>query len=316
MKSSLSEPTFFMPQQASTVAPLVDDIYYGIYWLSVVLFVGIVAAMLYFVIKHRRKSRTEIPSGPSHGLVIEVAWTVIPTIIVMIIFVYGFKGYLKMAVAPGDAMEINVTAKKWLWTFTYPNGFVSTGELTVPRDRPVKLIMTSEDVIHSFFVPSFRVKHDIVPGQYSMVWFQAVENGNYPVECTEYCGTGHSAMLATVKVVDPDKYNTWLEKAGSADDALPPVALGEKLYTSQACSTCHSLDGSARVGPSWKGIWGRHEKFQDGSDGVVDENYVRQSILEPQAKIVAGYQPVMPTFKGVLNDKQIVAIIAYMKTLK
>ncbi len=285
-----SEPTFFMPVGASTVAPTVDLIYYGIYWLSVVLFVGIVGAMVYFMIKHRRKSPTEIPHGPTHNLGIEIAWTLIPTVIVIFIFVVGFKGYMELAVAPGDSMEINVTAQKWSWTFTYPNGYVTGKQLTVPRGKPVKLIMTSQDVIHSFFVPAFRVKHDVVPGQYSMVWFNATADGDYPIECTEYCGTGHSDMLAQVKVMEPAEYDSWLENAGGADDKLPPAELGKKLYSERICVTCHTVDGSPKIGPSWKGMYGRTEHITGGPDVKVDENYVRESILKPDAKIVQGYQ--------------------------
>lgn len=311
-----SEATFQLPVGASTVSAEIDQIYYGIYALSVFFFLGIVGAMLYFMWKYRRKAPNELPSGPTHSTLVEVTWTVLPTIIVIIIFAVSFKAYMRLVVAPGDAMEINVTGQKWSWSFQYPNGIQTSNEMVVPKGKPVKLIMTSQDVIHSFFIPAFRVKHDVVPGQYSSLWFEATEVGDYDVYCTEYCGTAHSDMLARVKVLEPAAYDKWLEENADPSKGLTPQQFGEKLYAAKACMTCHSLDGSPKVGPTWKGIWGREAKLANGTTVQTDENYLRESILEPNAKVVAGFPPVMPTYKGQINEKELLALIAYMKTLK
>ena len=335
----VTDPTFWMPKGASTVAGDVDQLYYFLYWLSVVLFVGIVGAMTWFALRYKRKSETEIPHGPHHNTVLEVTWTVIPLILVMVIFVWGFRGYLRMVVAPGDAMVINVTAQQWQWSFTYPNGVVDAMDerkdkqpvngakdmpvLRVPAGRPVKLVMRSNDVLHSFWVPEFRVKHDIVPGQYSMVWFNAIEPGDYRVFCTEYCGQDHSMMMATVMVMKPEEFDAWLKKKGGEVGGGDPVAAGALLYKTKACGGCHSTDGKPSVGPTMKGLFGRKEEITDGQPVTVDENYIRESILEPRAKLVKGFGPVMPESYGnkgpadqQLSEKQVESLIAFIKSLK
>jgi cytochrome c oxidase subunit II len=310
--------SFWMPPQASTVAASTDSLFYFIYYLCVIFFVLIVGAMVYFVIRYKYK-----PGVPEKTLdftgnhTLEVVWSVIPGILLLVIFGWGFKDWISKVVPPNNSLEVRVTGQKWNWSFDYVSSGVNSSNLVVPEGTPVRLTMISKDVIHSFFVPAFRIKRDVLPGRYTVMWFEPMEKGEYPVLCTEYCGTSHSGMLSKVKVVPKQEYDEWIANGGDLGGAgVPPAQLGEKLYEAKGCNACHSLDGSAKVGPSFKGIYGRSEVFTDGSKGVADDNYLRESILMPQAKVVAGYPPVMPSFQGQLNDKQIAAIIEYMKTLK
>jgi cytochrome c oxidase subunit 2 len=306
-----------MPPANSTIASEVDALFYFIFYTAIVLFVIVMSFTAYFIIKYRRRGERELTSGVAHNTKLEILWTVIPTILVIIVFVWGFKTYLRMNIAPKDALEIKATGQKWFWVFDYPNGANSMNDLVVPVGKPVKLLMSSQDVIHSFFVPDFRVKMDVLPNRYTITWFEALNVGEYDIYCTEYCGKGHSEMLGKVKVLSEEEYTEWLTAA--AVDIPEGVSLeeaGAQLYTSKACATCHSLDGTPGVAPSFLGKFGSEEDLIDGVKVVVDENYVRESILNPQAKVVLGYQPVMPTYQGVLTDRQIDALIAYMKTLK
>lgn len=311
--------TYWMPDQASTVAGGVDSMYYAILGLSIICFVAITVAVVYFVMKYRyRKGVHEKPlPSPTHNDSLEITWTIIPSIIVVIIFVLGWEGYINMATPPKQALEIKVTAQKWSWSFSHKAGVgenVSDQELHVPVNRPVRLVMTSQDVLHSFWVPAFRVKQDVVPARYTYLWFTATRPGEYRLYCTEYCGKDHSQMKTKVVVHPAGGYETYLEMKVEEDNNMPPAELGKKKYP--LCEACHSIDGSARTGPSFKGLFGREETLIDGSKVMVDENYLRESILDPTAKIVQGYQPVMPTFKGQLSDKQIDGLIEYIKSLK
>jgi len=258
-----------------------------------------------------------LTSGIDHNLKLEIFWTVIPTILVFIVFYWGFNTFLKMHVAPKDAIEIKATGQKWFWTFDYPNGANGVNELVVPVNQPVKLLLSSTDVIHSFFVPEFRVKMDALPNRYTVVWFEATEVGEYNIFCTEYCGKGHSEMLGKVTVLPNSLYENWLaESQVDIPEGMSLEEAGGKLYISKACNTCHSVDGSVGVAPSFKGIFGKTENLSDGNSLPIDENYLRKSILNPQAQVVAGFAPVMPTYQNVLSDRQIDALIAYIKSLK
>ena len=244
----------------------------------------------------------------------------IPSILLILLFVYGFVVYKDMRTPPKDAVDITVTGKQWLWTFEYYDGKKTLNELYVRLNRPVRMIMRADDVLHSFFVPAFRVKQDLMPGRYTQLWFTPTMIGTFDIFCAEYCGTGHSKMLGKVIVLSPEAYDIW-EKGvavdgGEAVASLPPAELGEKLYKGKGCNACHSVDGSVVIGPSFKGLYERTGELEDGASYRADENYIRQSILEPQEQIVEGFQPVMPSFKGILSDAEITAIIAYMKTLK
>ncbi len=308
--------TIWMPQQASTIASEVDALFYFVYWISIFFLAVITIGTIYFAVKYRRRGeRDQLTTGPDGNHTLELIWSIIPTLIVIVMFAWGFQTYLKMNVIPKDALEIKVTGYQWAWVFDYPEGFNTGGELVVPKDKPIKLLMHSKDVLHSFYVPAFRVKMDVLPNRYTSLWFEAMYEGEFQIFCTEYCGKSHSEMLGMVKVLSQQDYDKWVEEQGN-DSGQPPEVKGEKLFTSRACNTCHSIDGSKSVGPTWKGTFGSTETMASGETIIIDENYVRESILTPNAKIVKGFNPVMPTFQGILNDKDIEALIAYMKTLK
>jgi cytochrome c oxidase subunit 2 len=310
---------FFLPPAKSTLAEQTDTLFWFVHLSSLVLTIGLLAVIVYFVYKYRRKSEDEVTPLITHNNQLEVTWSVIPLVLVIIVFGWGYKVYLDQRVIPDDAYEINVTAQKWLWQFSYQNGARTTGELHVPADRPIKLVMSSNDVIHSFFVPDYRIKQDVVPGRYTEVWFNATEPGESIVFCTEYCGTAHSDMTAQVIVHEQAEFEKWLAAntgGGTKPEDLSQAEWGEQLATTYACNTCHSTDGSRLTGPSWQGIFGHEVELSDGSTVMVDENYIRESILEPNAKVVDGFPAVMNTYQGQLNDEQINAIIEYIKTLK
>ena len=307
--------SFWMPSQASTTAGEVDTVFFIIYWISVFFFALIVGLMVWFVIRFRRRGHGEtVAPTATHSVVLEITWTAIPVIVSAILFVVGFKSYMNLTTPPGNAYEISVTGQKWQWFFTYPNGFVSN-ELHVPVDRPVTLVMTSEDVIHSLWIPAFRVKKDVLPGRYTHTWFEAKEVGTFPLLCTEYCGTGHSDMLTVVTVHESGRFETWLKKAANLYDTMPPADAGEMLVQRNGCLQCHSLTGGKLIGPSFKELYGHTFATTDGRRVVADENYIRESILDPMAVVVAGFEPVMPTYAGKIKDKEISYIIAYLKSL-
>ncbi len=308
--------TLQMPEQASTIAPQVDALYYFIFWGSVFFFVLIVGLSTIFVLRYRRRDDRKMEARASHNTPLEVTWTVIPLALVILVFVWGFKGYMSLAVSPGGALEYHVTAKKWLWEVKAPNGQTSINEMTVPLDQAVKVVLRSEDVIHSFYVPAFRVKQDAIPNRYTTLWFQATAPGDYQLFCTEYCGTGHSGMLGTIHVLSPADFEKWQQSSAGPAAGQSLADYGEQIYKGKACVTCHSLDGSRKTGPSFKGIWGHKVQFADGTSTTVDENYVRQSILKPQSQVVSGFEPVMPTFQGLLSDNEIDALIEFIKAQK
>lgn len=307
---------FMLPPAKSTTAEATDALFHFINVTSILLLIGITLAIIIFSWKYRRKSDNDVTPVISHNSNLEISWAVIPLILVMIVFGWGFTGYLNLTTAPDDAYEIRVVGKSWFWEFHYNTGHVSVNELHVPANRPVKLVMSSDDVIHSLYIPDFRVKMDVLPNRYTSLWFEATEIGESVIFCTEYCGAAHSNMLATTFVHSQEDFETWLETAGSADDDMDPVALGEQLIVRNACNTCHSTDGSRLQGPTFQGLWGAERTMEDGETLIADENYIRESILEPGAKITRGYQPVMPSYAGSLNDRQIDAIIEFIKTLE
>ncbi|NMC21783.1 MAG: cytochrome c oxidase subunit II [Thermogutta sp.] len=307
--------SFWLPDPASTTAHYTDYLFYAIFYISAFFFALIVVLMTVFLILYRRRdSRSKADKAPSHSTVLELFWTFVPVCIVIYIFAAGFIGYMEMRTAPPDAYEIRVTGQKWKWFFTYPTGYVDEN-LHVPIDRPVRLVMTSRDVIHSLFIPAFRLKMDLVPGRYTSTWFHAVRPGEYPLLCAEYCGDNHSSMLAEVVVHEPGRFEKWLEEASNFMKNLSPVEAGRILYQRQGCAQCHSLDGTRKVGPSFKNAYGEPVRFADGTTAVADENYLRESILVPDAKIVAGYPPQMPPYQGLLDEDKIAALIAFIKSL-
>ncbi len=315
-ESLVKKGSLWFPEKASTEAYHVDSLFNFILWASIIMFIGITAVLVYFVRKFKRTKDNMVAQAQIiHNVKLEIIWTVIPLIITLFIFYWGIEGYFKMTVPPSNAMEIRVTAKKWMWQFDYASGTKSIGELVVPVDTPIKLVMSSEDVIHSFYAPNFRIKRDVIPNRYTRIWFEANRTGQFQIFCTEYCGDGHSDMMGTVRVLSGADYEKWLKEGDSGAD-MPLDKLGEKVYNSKGCATCHSTDGSAKTGPSWKGLYGSTRNFNGGGSTKADDNYIRESIVKPAEHVVAGYQPVMPTFAGILNDREINGVIEYIKTLK
>jgi cytochrome c oxidase subunit II len=306
--------SFWMPVEASTVAPAVDWLFYFIFGISLFFFVLIAILMFYFLIRYRR--RGEGPAaGASHNTALEITWTAIPVVLVGVIFYFGFRTYLNISTAPENAYEVLVTGQKWKWLFTYPNGHVDEN-LHVAIDQPVRLVLSSEDVIHSLFIPAFRLKRDAVPGRYNKTWFQATRVGEFPLLCSEFCGTGHSDMVAKVVVHPAGDFEKWLSEASNILAKLPPAQAGEQLYKTRGCPQCHSVDGKTGIGPSLYAVFGAAQALRGGARAVADENYIRESIVDPPAKVVAGFDPVMPSYKGRLKDAEITAVIEYLKTLR
>jgi len=293
----------------------VDELFNFILDLNYIFFAIIFAMTVYFVVMYRHNNQNTVAtSDVSHNTLWEGAWAFIPLILCLIMFVWGFRVFMNQSTAPENALEINVTGKKWQWNFKYAHGG-ETEDLYVPAGRPVKLLMTSKDVLHSFFVPDFRIKSDVIPKRYTTVWFEAKEPGKHLIYCTEYCGTRHSGMLRQVHVLSEEDYAAKYV-ALTPKDNLTPVEKGEKLYKNN-CASCHSnQDGQRVVGPSFWGIYGRKGETEKGESYVADEEYIRESIMNPMAKIVKGYPAAMPAFKGQLDIDDMNAIIAYMKTLK
>ncbi len=308
--------SLLLPVEGTAYARDADNLFLFIVLLSAFFFLLIAGLLGWFVWRYRSARRREPAPHLTHHLGLEIAWSVIPLVLVIVIFFWGFQNYMAVTTAPGDALEIQVTAKRWLWTFEYPNGTRTINEIHVPLGKPVKLIMSSEDVIHSFFVPSFRIKQDVLPNRYTELWFIPNTPGLHTVLCAEYCGRSHSDMLAKIWVDDDAKYEKWLEEGDESTRSMPLQELGALIYESRGCNTCHSTDGTRGQGPSFKGIYGRDELMSDGRAVRVDENYIRQSILDPQAKIVAGFEPIMPTFQGLLREREINALIEFIKARK
>lgn len=307
---------YMLPPARSTLAGETDALFHFINVTSIILLAGITIAIIYFSWKYRRKSEDDVTPVITHNAKLEITWSVIPLILVMIVFGWGFTGYMNLTTAPEDAYEVRVVAKSWFWEFHYDNGNMSIGELNIPVDRPIKLVMSSDDVIHSFYVPDYRVKRDVLPNRYTSLWFEATETGESIIFCTEYCGTQHSNMDAKVIVQTQEEFDRWLEEGDSVDEDMPPAERGEALVTRNGCTACHSADGSRGVGPSFAGLWMDDRTMQDGEVITADENYIRESIIYPNEKITEGYDPVMPSYEGIISDRQIDDIIEYIKTLE
>jgi cytochrome c oxidase subunit 2 len=299
------------PEQASTIAPDVDHLLYFLLAVSVFFTVLIFTSILYFAIRYRRRSEQELPRVFHTGLTLEIVWSVIPFGLTMIMFSWGASIFFRESRPPNDAIDIYVVGKQWMWKLQHMEGRREINELHVPMGRAIKLTMTSEDVIHSFFVPDFRVKQDVVPGRYSTLWFQPTKPGKYHLFCAEYCGTKHSGMIGWVYVMEPQEYQTWLS-GGAATGTL--AGEGLKLFEDLACSNCHKLDGSGRC-PTLVNLFGRNVQLAGGGTVKADEAYIRESILQPTAKVVAGYQPIMPTFQGLVTEEGILQLIEYVKSL-
>ena len=299
------------PERASTIANEVDALYFFLVGLSVVMSVLIATLVVSFAIKFHRRHRDEVGAQVHGGLMLELAWTVVPFVIAMIIFFWGAKVYFVMASPPPETLNIYVVGKQWMWKAQHLTGQREINQLHVPVGRPVKLIMTSEDVIHNFSIPAMRVKADVIPGRFVQIWFEPTTPGTYQIFCAEYCGTQHSRMTGQVVVMEANAYQTWLS-GGTAEGSL--ASTGEKLFADLACNTCHRPDSRGR-GPVLQNLYGHPVQLLDGTVVTADENYLRESILTPAAKVTAGYQPVMPAFQGLVSEEQLLALIEYVKSL-
>ncbi|MCA1564621.1 MAG: cytochrome c oxidase subunit II [Acidobacteria bacterium] len=300
----------FTPEQASTVSGEVDALYTYLVAITIFFSVLVTALIFYFAVKYRRRSENELPQPIAGSVKLETMWTVIPFLISMTIFVWGASLYFTLYRPPKDAIEIYVVGKQWMWKFQHTEGQREINELHVPVGAKVKLTMTTEDVIHSFAVPAFRIRSDVVPGRYTYAWFEATKTGRYHLFCTEFCGTNHSGMTGWVEVMEPTAYQAWLSGGGSDS----PAAQGEKLFQSLGCATCHRTDTQGR-GPVLTGVFGKPQRIQGAGDVLADEAYLRESITNPAAKVVEGFQPIMPSYQGQVSEEQLLQLIAYIRSL-
>ena len=302
-----------IPEQASNFAPTVDLLMLFIVAICVFFAVAITFAVIYFFFKYERKHQTEI-GVPIHGdMRLETAWIVVPLVLSMAMFAWGAVVYVDYRHSPGDTLDIYVVGKQWMWKVQQPNGLKEINEVHLPVGRDVRLIMASEDVIHDFSVPAFRVKMDVVPGHYNTMWFRPTKAGRYRLYCSQYCGTNHAIMTGWVTVMEQGDYAAWLSGAAGAE--ANPLVAGQKLFAERACITCHFTDGKGRA-PSLNGVYEHPVLLADGRTVTADDAYIRESILQPNAKIVAGYQPLMPSFQGQLTEEQIIALTSYIKSLQ
>ncbi len=297
------------PQRASSMAGNVDALYIFLLIVSGMMTLLIFTALIYFAARYRH--RRGVPAEQIEGSIpLELTWSIIPMCVFMAIFLWSAVVFFHLRTPPRDSTEVYVVAKQWMWKLEHAEGQREINELHVPVGRDVKLIMTSQDVIHSFFVPDFRMKQDVVPGRYTVAWFRATKPGTYHLFCTQYCGTQHSSMIGYIIVMEPAQYEAWM----SGGSTGPLSATGEKIFAELGCSTCHRSDGQGR-GPNLQGVFGRPVALEDGRTVTADENYLRECILDPGAKRVKGFQPIMPTFQGLVSEEQLNALVAYVKSL-
>jgi cytochrome c oxidase subunit 2 len=297
------------PDRASTAAANVDALFIFLLIVSGLMTLLIFVALTYFAARYRH--RRGVPAEQIEGSIpLELTWSIIPFFVFMVIFAWGAVVYFKGRTPPRDSTEVYVVAKQWMWKLEHAEGQREINELHVPVGRDVKLIMTSQDVIHSFFVPAFRMKQDVLPGRYTVAWFRATKPGTYHLFCAEYCGTQHSGMIGSIVVQEPAQYEAWMGGGTSG----PLSASGEKIFAELGCVTCHRTDTQGR-GPNLQGVFGKPVLLADGRTVTADENYIRESILDPGAKVVNGFKPVMPTFQGLVSEEQLNALVAYVKSL-
>ena len=299
------------PEAASLGAHEVDHLYIFLLVITACVAAGIYLSILVFAVRFRRARRPGIPAAIHGSLALEISWSVIPFLISMVIFAWATRIYFDEYTPPANAMEIYVVGKQWMWKVQHPEGQREINELHVPMGRPIKITLTTQDVIHSFYLPAFRIKHDAVPGHYSNMTFTPDKVGKYRIFCAEYCGTSHSGMIGWVYVMDPADYEAWL----SGSNAFGSMAqVGEALFSQYGCASCHRQDTGGRC-PPLIGVFGTRVPLEDGATVLADEQYIRESILRPRAKIVAGYQPIMPTFQGQLEEDDLLSLIAYIKSI-
>ncbi len=297
------------PQRASSTAGNVDALFIFLLIVSGLMTLLVFSALVYFAARYRHRKGV-LAEQVEGSLPLELTWTIIPLGVFMVIFAWGAVVYFKSRTPPRDATEVYVVAKQWMWKLEHAEGQREINELHVPVGRDVKLIMTSQDVIHSFFVPAFRMKQDVLPGRYTVLWFRATKPGTYHLFCAQYCGTQHSGMIGSIIVMEPAQYEAWMSGGSNG----PLSVSGEKIFAELGCATCHRMDSQGR-GPNLQGVFGKPVQLEDGRMVTADENYIRESILDPGAKVVKGFKPVMPTFQGLVSEEQVNALVAYVKSL-
>ena len=303
----------FLPESASTFASKVDALYFYLSGVTLFFTLLISGVLIFFVIKYRRRSPYEIPRPIAGSHKLETLWSVVPFLIAMSMFVWGAQLYFHQSRSPKNADEIYVVGKQWMWKIQHSTGQREINEMHVPVGRKIKLIMTSEDTIHDFFVPAFRIKTDVLPGRYTTQWFEATKPGTYHLFCAEYCGMNHSGMIGSVIVMQPADFDNWL--SGNASQQTPAVA-GQQLYESLGCVSCHGARGEGGRGPALAGLFGKQVHLANGSTMTADESYIRESIENPQAKMVLGFGPIMPTFQGQVTPEQLIQMMAFIKSLQ
>ncbi len=329
--NELMRRMLFLPEQASQYARDVDRLHYFVITTTMIAATGVGLTVLWFFIRFRRRSEAQTTPRVEPKTIHEVLFIGVPLSFFLLWFAIGFPQYVRLQTPPRDAMDVYVQAKKWMWKFSYAGGPNGIDVLHVPAGRPVRLLLTSRDVIHSFFVPALRLKQDVLPGRYTQTWFNADKPGRYQLFCAEYCGMGHSAMLGEVVVMRPEEFDAWLadaRRSGSpavdaamteeehADPRQSLTQQGERLAAEYGCFKCHTVDGTRHIGPTWLDLYRKTEKLSDGKTVLADEGYLTESMMDPRAKIVAGYQPVMPTYQGKIPAPEVAAIVEFIKSLR
>jgi cytochrome c oxidase subunit 2 len=298
------------PTEASTISRQVDGLYVLLLSVTGGVTLLVFAVIIFFIFKYQHK-RHPVAEPIEGSTFLEIGWSVIPLGIFMLFFAWGASIYIAEAKPPKDAMEVYVVAKQWMWKFQYQTGQSEINTLHIPVNRPVRLTMISQDVIHSFYAPEMRVKADVLPGRYTTTWFQPIKAGRYHLFCAEYCGTQHSGMIGEIDVMEPSAYEAWLQ-GGGAQGSI--AATGQRMFQQLGCINCHRFDTQGR-GPNLQGVYGRPVLLDDGRTVIANEDYIRESILVPGAKVVAGFKPIMPAFQGIVSEDQLLALIAYVKSL-
>lgn len=309
--AAIQEGVPIRPEAASSIAEGVDRLYFFLTGVTLFFTALIFTVIFYFMVKYRRRSEDEQPSETGENLPLELTWTLVPTLLTAVIFVWSSSLYFRNSRPPTASTEIFVIGKQWMWHLQHPEGVREINELHVPVNVPIKLTMTSEDVIHDFYIPAFRVKKDAVPGRYTSLWFQATKTGVYHLFCAQYCGADHAEMIGWVYVMNQSDYAAWLS-GGARNESMAQT--GERLFNQLGCVTCHVADGTGR-GPSLTGLYGKSEKLRSGEMRLVDEALIRQAIVNPNSILLPNYPPIMPTFQGQVNEEQVLQLIAYVKSL-
>jgi cytochrome c oxidase subunit 2 len=319
----------FLPKQGSAYAADVDQLHYFVITVTMFAAFGVAVVALYFIVKYRRRSDRDTTPWVEPTALHEAIFVGAPLGLFLLWFAIGFTQFVRVRTAPTDAMDVYVQGKKWMWKFAYPGGPNGADVLRVPAGRPVRLLLTSQDVIHSFFVPAFRMKQDVVPGRYAEAWFEAREPGRFPIFCAEYCGLAHSTMLGHVEVLPQDQFDAWLAEArrgtvvaaqdmgtGEFDIKGSLVEQGRDLSAEHGCLRCHTVDGTEHIGPTWLDLYRKTQRLEGGATVVADEAYLTESMMDPGARIVAGYKNVMPTYQGAVPAPEIAAILEFIKSLR